>query len=55
MIQGGVEDPRTKKAPIHLLPEVFIIAKSAELMSQSFPPNEMVTFTSVSQARNLFS
>lgn len=53
MIQAGLEDPSTKKAPIHLVEEAFVIAKSAELTSQLLPPNEMVTFTSVLQARSL--
>ena len=53
MIQAGLEDPSMKKAPIHLVEEAFVIAKSAGLMSQLLPPNEMVTFTSVLQARSL--
>jgi hypothetical protein len=52
MIQAGEELPSTKKAPMHLLAEAVII-KSAELMAQSLPPNETVTFTSVLQARRL--
>jgi hypothetical protein len=51
MIQAGEEDPSTKKLPTHLLAEDFIIMKSVELMAQLLPPNEMVTFTSVLQAR----
>ena len=53
MIQAGLEDPSTKKAPIHLVEEAFVIAKSAGLMSQLLPPKEMVTFTVVLQARSL--
>ena len=54
MIQAGEEDPSTKKLPTHLLAEDFIIMKSVELMAQLLPPNEMVTFTSVLQARRSF-
>jgi len=53
MIQAGLEDPSMKKAPIHLVEEAFVIAKSAGLMSQLLPPNETVTFTLVLQARSL--
>lgn len=51
MIQAGLADPSSKKAPIHLFPVVCVIAKSAGLMFQVFPPNESATVTSVSQAR----
>lgn len=54
IIQAGEEDPSTKKLPTHLLAEDFIIMKSVELMAQLLPPNEMVTFTSVLQARRSF-
>jgi len=54
IIQAGVEAPSTKKAPIHLLEETFVIAKSAGLMSQFLPPNDKVTFTLVLHARRLF-
>jgi len=50
MIQAGLEDPSTKKAPIHLVEEAFVMAKSAGLITQLLPPNEMVTFTLVLQA-----
>lgn len=50
MIQAGEEDPITKNAPIQLLPETFVILKSALLMDQFLPPNESATFTLVLQA-----
>jgi len=53
MIQAGLEVPSTKKAPIHLVEEAFVIAKSAGLMSQLLPPNERVTFTLVLQAKSV--
>ena len=50
IIQAGVVLPSTKKLPMHLLAEILVIAKSAELTLQLLPPKDMVTFTSVLQA-----
>ena len=54
IIQAGLEFAITKNAPMHLLPEAFVIIKSAELILQLLPPNERVTFTLVLQAERSF-
>lgn len=40
----------TKMLPRHLLAETFVTVKSAELMDQDLPPNDMVALIAVLQA-----
>lgn len=53
MIQAGVVLSSTKKPPIHIPLESCVNTKSAGLILQVLPPNDMVTFTEVVQARRL--
>ena len=53
IIQAGLVSLSAKKLPIHLLPVDVISMKSAGLIVQFLPPNDMVTLTLVLQAIRL--
>ena len=50
MIQAGDVLSITKILPRHLVAETLVTVKSAGLMDQVLPPNDMVALTVVSQA-----